>query len=291
MSWGKKAEFRHKSASAEQNFASFRDGPREVTFSSKKITSREVYVRDGDSIDLRRKLEDFDGVADVLKALKVSKNHEEEAETTALTMAALTRLQRPSGAFRWGPCLEKALNMSKKEAHLKSDREDDDRVWLTALTLALIKKSDLKGGDAEVRKNAAIKYVKMNCMNHEDVMERAERVLMEEKQSIGNELEMNTEQEEALIELQRPSGAFRWGPPLEKALKMSKNRAGLEADLGDDDEVWLTALCVAYIRLKFGEKKMQFRTKEAIKFIKSNCDNDHEDVMQRAESVVKRKCI
>ena len=136
----------------------------------------------------------------------------------------------------------------------------------------------------------AVKYVKMNCMNHEEVMERAEKVLTEEKHSIGNELEMKREEEEeveALIELQRPSGSFRWGLALEKALKMNKNRASLEADLSDDDEVWLTALTVAFIRLRLGEGVMQFRVGEAIKFIKSNCDNEN-DILQRAESVVKK---
>ncbi len=51
----------------------------------------------------------------------------------------------------------------------------------------------------------------------------------------------------ALIGLQRASGAFTWGEPLEKVLKMNKEEALARKPEGMSEEAWLTALAVAHI--------------------------------------------
>ncbi len=51
----------------------------------------------------------------------------------------------------------------------------------------------------------------------------------------------------ALIGLQKASGAFTWGEPLEKVLEMKKEEALARKPEGTSEEAWLTALAVAHI--------------------------------------------
>ena len=63
-------------------------------------------------------------------------------------MSSIVDLQSAGGAFSWGPVLERALKKTLKEAMAAKPTKDlQDKVWITALVVALFKETMAKDRD------------------------------------------------------------------------------------------------------------------------------------------------
>ncbi len=82
----------------------------------------------------------------------------------------------------------------------------------------------------------------------------------------------------ALIGLQRASGAFAWGDPLEKVLKLKKEEALTKKPEGVLEEAWLTALAVTYMEAteEHEEDLWSLVVEKARRFVERNVTEEGE---------------
>ncbi len=82
----------------------------------------------------------------------------------------------------------------------------------------------------------------------------------------------------ALIGLQRASGAFAWGDPLEMVLKMKKEEALARKLEGMPEEAWLTALAVTYVEAteEHEEDLWSLVVEKARRFVERNVTEEGE---------------
>ena len=86
------------------------------------------------------------------------------------------------------------------------------------------------------------------------------------------EQETKTTEVDAIVDLQRASGAFKWDSILEKGLGLTKAEVEKEADKFGGFENWLTALIVAHFKVRMAASKdlWELVVEKAEKFLKGN---------------------
>ena len=79
-----------------------------------------------------------------------------------------------------------------------------------------------------------------------------------------------------IIELQKSSGIFRWGPVLEKIFGANLAEMMSKRGPGCPEELWLTALVIAFLETKMAERKASWEllVMKAKKSLKKHLNND-----------------
>ncbi len=96
---------------------------------------------------------------------------------------------------------------------------------------------------------------------------------------------------EDLVDLQGSSGVFKWGPAMQKLLKMSESDLNAKKPLEFEfsDEVWLTLVAVALLEMKMSEKNelWELVADKAVKFAKKQLGGDEEKLGKIREAAKK----
>ena len=90
-----------------------------------------------------------------------------------------------------------------------------------------------------------------------------------------------------LIDLQSANGTFEMGKSIETHLNMKEEDIKKNCPQGVDMDIWITALCIALIEIKFKESKdlWELVTSKARKSIESATEN-MDEILVKAEKYV-----
>ncbi len=97
-----------------------------------------------------------------------------------------------------------------------------------------------------------------------------------------------------LISLQKTTGQFAWGPPLERALAMTLEQAEKSSPApapGCPLGAWISVLAVAYLEGKMGPRKVLWElvAEKALRFVRGCCPQEAvERMTEEATKIVER---
>ena len=92
-----------------------------------------------------------------------------------------------------------------------------------------------------------------------------------------------------IIDLQLVSGAFQWDIILECVLSIRKADVIKAAKRNGGIEVWVTALVMAYLKIKVPTSKnlWELVVEKATKFLEGACGGELQKILEKAEVVIK----